>query len=59
VHSGKAMFVKAPELTNIRPVVDPSPYTKAQLDAAAKAAAKSVAATVKVAADTAAATFGA
>jgi len=37
VHSGRAMFVKAPDLTNIRPAPDPTPYNQAQLDYAKKA----------------------
>ena len=31
VHSGRSMFVKTPELTNIRPAPDPTPYGKADL----------------------------
>lgn len=55
VHSGKAMFVKAPELLNVRTITDPSPFTQAQLDAAEKAAADAV----RDAAAAAAAAYGA
>ena len=34
VHTGKAMFCKAPELLNIRPLPDASPFTQAEVDAA-------------------------
>ena len=55
VHQGRSMFTKASEVTNIRPAPDPTPFSKAQLDAAEKMAA----AAVKTAADRAAATYGA
>lgn len=53
VHQGRAMFAKASEVTTIRPAPDPTPFSQAQLDAAAEAAA------VKAAADRAAAADGA
>lgn len=59
VHSGKAMFIKAPELTNIRALTDSSPYTQAQLDAAEKVAADAVRDAAVNAANAAAATYGA
>ena len=59
VHSGKAMFVKAPELLNIRPAPDASPFTQAQLDAAQKLAADAVRDAVVTAANQAAAVYGA
>jgi hypothetical protein len=55
VHTGRAMFAKASEVTTIRPAPDPTPFSQAQLDAAKKAAA----AAVKAAADRAAAAYGA
>jgi hypothetical protein len=55
VHSGRAMFVKTPDLTNIRPASDASPFTQADIDAAEKAAAGAV----RLAADQAAAAYGA
>jgi hypothetical protein len=55
VHTGRAMFAKASELTSIRAAADPTPFSQAQLDAAAKTAA----ATVRAAADRAAAAYGA
>ena len=39
VHQGRSMFAKAPEVTNIRPAPDPTPFSQAQLDAAEKTAA--------------------
>jgi hypothetical protein len=42
VHTGRAMFTKASEVTTIRPVPEPTPFSQAQLDAAAKAAAAAV-----------------
>ncbi len=36
VHQGRSMFAKAPEVTNIRPAPDPTPFSQAQLDAAEK-----------------------
>lgn len=55
VHQGRAMFVKTPDLTNIRPAPDSSPFTQADIDAAEKAAAGAV----RLAADQAAAAYGA
>jgi hypothetical protein len=55
VHTGRAMFAKASEVTTIRPAPDPTPFSQAQLVAAEKTAA----AAVKAAADRAAATYGA
>ena len=55
VHQGRAMFAKAAEVTTVRPAPDPTPFSQAQLDAAAKAAAGAV----KGAAGRAAATYGA
>jgi hypothetical protein len=55
VHTGRAMFAKASEVTTIRPAPDPTPFSQAQLDAAAKAAA----AAVKAAGVAAAAKYGA
>jgi hypothetical protein len=55
VHTGRAMFAKAAEVTTIRPAPDPTPFSQAQLDDAAKA----LAAAVKAAAERAAATYGA
>lgn len=59
VHTGKAMFVKAPELTNIRPAPDATPYNQAQLDGAEKLAADAVRDAVVTAANAAAAIYGA
>jgi hypothetical protein len=59
VHSGRAMFAKAPDLTNIRPAPDPTPFSQAQVDTKVDAAEKLAAAAVKDAADRAAATYGA
>jgi len=59
VHSGKAMFVKAPELVNIRPAPDSSPFTQAHIDAAEKLAADAVRDAAVSAANQAAATYGA
>ncbi len=42
VHQGRAMFAKASEVTTIRPAPDPTPFSQAQLDAAAKTAAAAV-----------------
>ena len=53
VHQGRALFAKASEVTTIRPAPDPTPFSQAQLDAAAKTAA----AAVKGAADRAAAAY--
>ena len=36
VHTGRAMFAMATEVTTIRPAPDPTPFSQAQLDAAAK-----------------------
>jgi hypothetical protein len=55
VHQGRAMFAKASEVTTIRPAPDPTPFSQAQLDAAAKTAA----AAVKAAGVAAAAKYGA
>ena len=55
VHQGRAMFAKASEVTTIRPAPDPTPFSQAQLDAAAMTAA----AAVKTAASAAAAKYGA
>jgi hypothetical protein len=55
VHTGRAMFAKASEVTAIRSAPDATPFSQAQLDAAAKTAA----AAVKAAADHAAAAYGA
>jgi hypothetical protein len=49
------MFAKASGVTTIRPAPDPTPFSQAQLDAAAKTAA----AAVKTAADRAAGKYGA
>jgi hypothetical protein len=59
VHSGKAMFVKAPELTNIRPAPDSSPFTQAQVDDAETLAAAAVRDAAVTAANQAAAVYGA
>jgi hypothetical protein len=55
VHTGRAMFAKACEVTAIRPATDSMPFSQAQLDAAAKPAA----AAVKAAGVAAAAKYGA
>jgi hypothetical protein len=55
VHTGRAMFAKAAEVTAIRPAPDPTPFSQAQLDAAEKTAA----AAVKAAGVAAAAKYGA
>jgi len=55
VHTGRAMFAKASDVTTIRPAPDPTPFSQAQLDAAEKVAA----AAVKAAGVAAAAKYGA
>ena len=55
VHIGRAMFAKAAEVTTIRPAPDPTPFSRAQLDGAARSAA----AAIKRAADRTAALYGA
>jgi len=55
VHTGRAMFAKASEVTNVRPAPDPTPFSHEQLDAAAKSAAS----VVKAAGVAAAAKYGA
>jgi N-acetyl-anhydromuramyl-L-alanine amidase AmpD len=55
VHSGMAMFMKAPELTDIRPMPDPTPFAQADVDKVAAALkAKAVGITKQAAADVAA-----
>lgn len=49
------MFAKAAEVTTIRPAPDPTPFSQAQLDGAARSAA----AAIKRAADRTAALYGA
>jgi hypothetical protein len=58
-HTGRAMFVKAPELANIRPAPDASPFTQSDVDAAEKGAADAVRDAAVTAANAAAAKYGA